>query len=141
MKRIFYILTLVLALTGTTFAQDDDKTGGDKVRESMKEYVQKRLGLSRNEAERFGPVFLDYYNELTKTNQDFKGDRLVLQQKIVDLRLRYRGQFKNIIGEKRSNDVFVYERDFVEEVQKIRNERIQNQNFNRPNKRSKGQLL
>jgi hypothetical protein len=130
MKRILYILTCCLLLTTASFAQDD-RGNGDKVRERMTEYLQRRLDLSKGEAERFSPVFMNYFNELRQTNQQYKGDRLVLQQKIVDLRLRYRDQFKSIMGEKRSNDVFTYEREFVNEVKELRKERLQN----KPNKR------
>jgi hypothetical protein len=107
MKKIFYILSFLSVISISSFAQDSD---GGKLRQKMTEYVQQKLGLSKTEAERFGPVFLDYFKELRKTNQDYKGDRLVLQQKIVELRLKYRDQFKPIVGEKRSNDVFTYER-------------------------------
>jgi hypothetical protein len=101
----------------------------------MTEYIQKRLSLSKSEAEKFGPVFLDYFNQLRKTNQEYKGDRLVLQQKIVELRLNYRNQFKTIVGERKSNDVFVYERDFINEIKEIRNERSQNRKDDNRNKR------
>jgi hypothetical protein len=137
MKRILYILGLFMAITTATYAQDDN---GNKIQERMNEYVQKRLGLSKAEAEKFSPVFQDYFNELRKTNTEFKGDRLVLQKKIVDVRLKYRNQFKGIVGEKKSNDVFNYERDFVEEVKALRNDRLQNKNDDRNNKRSKGLL-
>ncbi|MER3464600.1 MAG: hypothetical protein C4329_09565, partial [Chitinophagaceae bacterium] len=102
MKKILSILSFLLLLTSSSFAQDDP---GAKIRERMQEYLQQRLDLSKSEAERFGPVFLNYFNELRKTNQEFRGDPLVRQQKIVDLRLRYRDQFKNIMGEQKSNDV------------------------------------
>ena len=136
MKRILYILSFCMLLTTASFAQDQ----GGRIPDRMQEYLQKRLNLSKSEADKFGPVFLNYFNELRKTNQEFKGDRLVLQQKIVDLKLRYRDQFKNIMGEKRSNDVFQYERDFVDEVKKVRQERMENKGNDRPNKRNKGQL-
>jgi hypothetical protein len=125
MKRILYILALFLMMATTSFAQDDDRNGG-RVRERLELYLQKRLSLSKGEAERFSPVFLNYFNELRQTNQQFRGDRLVLQQKIVDLRLRYREQFKPIMGDKRSNDVFVFEHDFVNEVKQLRQERMHN---------------
>ena len=125
MKRILYILGFLIFTTTSSIAQDD-KGQGSKIRERMTEYIQKRLSLSKAEAERFGPVFLDYFNELRKTNQEYKGDRLVLQQKIVELRLNYRNQFKTIVGERKSNDVFVYEREFINEIKAIRNERSQN---------------
>lgn len=115
---------MILSVSAT-FAQDDDRGNGDKVRQRMTEYLQKRLNLSKGEAERFSPVFMDYFNELRRTNQQYRGDRLVLQQKIVDLRLRYRDQFKSIMGEKRSNDVFTYEREFINEVKELRKERLQ----------------
>ena len=108
-----------------SFAQDDDDQGS-RVRERMTEYIQKRLSLSKSEADKFGPVFLDYFNQLRKTNQEYKGDRLVLQQKVAELKLNYRNQFKTIVGDKKSNDVFIYERDFIKELQAIRNERSQN---------------
>jgi hypothetical protein len=122
MKRILYILSFVL-IAATSFAQDDGDKGA-KIRERMQEYLQNRLDLSKGEAERFGPVFLNYFNDLRRTNQEFRGDRLVLQQKIAELRLRYRDQFRNIMGEQKSNDVFKYEREFVEQVHQIRQERM-----------------
>ncbi|RYZ22004.1 MAG: hypothetical protein EOO16_10805 [Chitinophagaceae bacterium] len=134
MKRFFYILIFSLSLATTAGAQQDGP--GARVRERMREYLQNRLSLSRAESERFAPVFINYFNELRSINQQYRGDRLVLQQKIVDLRLRYRDQFRPIMGEKRSNDVFVYEHDFVDEVKRIREERMQNRMDNdRPGKR------
>ena len=137
MKRIFYILVFLLVGVSATYAQDEDERGS-KVRERMTQYIQNRLNLSKPEAERFGPVFLNYFNDLRKTNQEYRGDRLVLQQKIAELRVNYRNQFKNIVGEKRSNDVFTYERDFIDEVKNIRQERLKSDNSNR---NKKGRLL
>ncbi|GAB4093947.1 hypothetical protein [Flaviaesturariibacter terrae] len=126
MKRILYIITLFLGFALSAGAQDADKGPGMKMRARMQEYLQQRLNLSSAEAERFTPVFINYFNELRQVNQQYRGDRLVLQQKIVDLRLRYREQFKPIMGEKRSNDIFIYEHDFVDQVKRIREERLQN---------------
>jgi len=139
MKNFLYLLSLLLAFTTASFAQEDEKNG-EKVRERMREYLQKRLNLSPAEADRFGPIFLEYFNELRKTNNQYKGDRLILQQKIVDLRLRYRDQFKKVVGDKRSNDVFIYERDFVDEVKKLRQERLLDRKEARPGKRKNGPL-
>ncbi len=141
MKRILYIFSFVALLSSASLAQDDDGQNGQKIRERMGEYIQKRLSLSNAEADKFSPVFLNYFNELRQTNQANKGDRLVLQQKIVDLRIRYRNQFKPIMGEKRSNDVFKYEHDFVNEVKQLRQDRMQKRGGeDRPVKRNKGLL-
>ena len=131
MKRIFYILGFSILISLSSFGQDN----GSKLREKMTEYIQQKLSLSKSEAERFSPIFLDYFKDLRKTNQEFKGDRLVLQQKILELRLRYRDQFKPIIGEQRSNDVFKYEREFIQEVKELREDRLQNRFEGRADKR------
>jgi hypothetical protein len=135
MKKILYILIFTFSLSNISFAQDDDDAGG-KLREKMVEYIQNKLGLSRSEAEKFQPVFLDYLKDMRSTKQQFRGDKLILQQKIVDLRIRYRDQFKPIIGEGRSNAVFQHEKEFVEKVLKERNDRIQNRLDGRANKKS-----
>jgi hypothetical protein len=137
MKKIFYILSFSLLFSYAASAQDE---GADKIRERMTEYIQKRLKLTKSEADRFSPVFLNYFNELRQTNQQFRADRLVLQQKIADLRVRYRDQFKNIIGDKRSNQVFVYEKQFVDEVKRMREEKLQNHKQRPINKNLRGQL-
>jgi len=134
MKKILYIVGFLLAFAVTSFAQQDENNGA-KVSERMREYLQKRLNLSNAEADRFGPLYMEYFTELRKTNNQYKGDRLVLQQKTADLRLRYRDQFKKVVGDKRSNDVFIYERDFVDEVRKIRQERLQGRSEGKPGKR------
>jgi hypothetical protein len=135
MKKILSILIFIFSLSSVSFAQDDD--AGGKLRDKMVEYIQSRLGLSKAEAEKFQPVFLDYLKDMRSTKQQFKGgDKLILQQKIVDLRIRYRDQFKPIIGEARSNAVFQHEKEFVEKALQERNERIQNRLDGRANKKT-----
>lgn len=133
MKKILLILSFFTVISFSSYAQGND---GGRLQDKMTEYIQQKLGLSKTEADRFSPVFLDYFKDLRKTNQDFKGDRLVLQQKIVELRLRYRDQFKPIIGDKRSNDVFTYERDFIKGVKELQQDRLQNRLEGRANKRN-----
>src|SRR2546423_9650568 len=97
MKKLFYIFTFLITLSVNSNAQNDEQ-GGDKLREKMTEYIQQKLGLSKDEAAKFEPVFTNYLKDLRTTNQQYKSDRLVLQDKVVELRLRYRDQFKPKIG-------------------------------------------
>jgi hypothetical protein len=110
MKRFLLILTLALIAGFAAKAQDDDN---DKIRDKMREFIQKRLNLSKNEAERFTPVFIRYFREWRQTLREHKDDVLERQKRIVDLRIRYRTEFKEIVGEKRSNQVFENQDRFV----------------------------
>lgn len=136
MKKILYILLFSFSISTISFAQDE-QGDGSKVRERMIVFIKDRLGLSKAEAEKFTPVFIDYFKELRQTNQEYRGRGLELQQKLVELRLRYRDQFKPIIGEKRSNEVFDQERIFIQKVKEERDLRLQNRKDGPANKRFK----
>ena len=121
MKRLLIILTIGLFGLAVN-AQDEEHN--DKIRDRMKEFIQKRLGLSKNEAERFTPVFLRYFKEWRETLREQK-DPLFRQQKITEIRIRYRTEFREIIGEKRSNEVYRHQEKFIAEVAKLRRERME----------------
>jgi hypothetical protein len=127
MKKILIILTLLIYSGVSIQAQDDG--ADDRIRDKMREYIQKRMSLTKNESEKFTPIFVRYFKEWRTTLRDNKGDRLILQQKIVELRLRYRTEFKEILGDKRGNEVYEHQEKFIQELKTIRQERIQN----RPN--------
>jgi hypothetical protein len=127
MKRIFLILSLLFATVSPLFAQDeDDNEGGEKIRDKMNEYIQKRLDLSKEEAEKFTPVFLRYFHDWRQTIRENRGDMLLMQQRIAELRLRYRNEFRDIVGEKRSNQVFIHQEVFIRTLKDLRKERLRN---------------
>ena len=99
--------------------QDEDDKGGGKIRDRMVEYIQDRLGLSRNESEKFTPVFLRYFQEFRQIRQQNREDKLILQQKVIDLRIRYRDQFRQIMDIPRANKVFIYEDEFRQKARQI----------------------
>lgn len=113
MKKWLVILLLFLLPGFSAFSQQDDANQeGGKIAERMREYIQRNLGLSKNESEKFNPVFLRYIREFAQTHRLYKDDRLIFQQKIIELRLRYRGEFRQILDEQRANKVFRYEDEF-----------------------------
>ena len=130
MKRFLLILSF-LFVPGIVLIAQDDTDGNDKIRDKMNEYIQKRLSLTNDEARKFSPIFLQYFNEWRQTIRDNKGDKLVLQQKVVDLRLRYRTQFREIMGERKGNQVYTHQDNFIRELKDIRRDRL----GNRPTRR------
>ena len=134
MKRILVILSLFMLASVKLIAQDDDN-GNERIRDKMSQYIQERLNLSKTEAEKFSPVFLRYFREWKTTLRESKGEPVLLrQQKIVDLRLRYRDQFKEIIGEKRSNEVFDHQQRFIQGMRDLQRERLEKNGGDRPRK-------
>lgn len=112
-------------------AQQGDQQPGpeaSKIGERMREYIQDKLSMSRGEAEKFSPVFMRYFREFVVTHRQFREDKLILQQKIVELRLRYRTEFRQVLDEQRANKVFVVEDKFrlevMEAIKENRRERM-----------------
>jgi len=131
MKNFLFILTFALLTGFSSKAQSDEH---DKIRDKMTEFIQKRLDLTRNEAERFTPVFIRYFREWKQTLQENRNDGLVRQQRIIELRLRYRTEFRDIVGEKRGNDVYKQQDIFIREIKEMREEQIKARRAERPNK-------
>lgn len=129
MKRFLLILTLSFVTTMPLFAQDGDDDGNpnnEKIRDKMNEYIQKRLDLTKDESAKFTPVFLRYFKEWRQILRENHSDRLIMQQKVINLRLTYRTQFREIIGERRGDQVFNWQERFIQELQAIRKERRMN---------------
>ena len=120
MKKLVFILTLTLLTGLVTKAQDEEY---DRIRDKMKEFIQKRLHLSKKEAERFTPVFIRYFREWRTSLRET--DLVLRQQKIAEVRLRYRPEFSEIVGEARQNAVYRQQDIFIQEITKIRQERIE----------------
>jgi hypothetical protein len=136
MKMKKWLIILLFILPGfAAFAQDDDgNQEGGKVPERMRQYIQDRLGLTKKESEKFSPVFLRYFREFARTHREFKGDNLIFKQKIIELRIRYRSEFKQIMDEQRANKVYIYEDEFRRKAVDIIRENKRDRPFIRRNR-------
>ena len=123
MKKLLIILGLSFFTSLASFSQDTDNDN-DKIREKMSEFIQRRMGLSRAEAERFNPVFMRYFREWKTTIQANRNDRPMLQLRIAELRIRYRSEFRDIVGEKRCNQIYDHQEKFIIELQQLRREQL-----------------
>ncbi len=101
MKKILYILGMLLFSFSALHAQeegDDDANG--KVKERFREYMQQRLNLSKDEADRTFPLFLRYFNEIRQARKEFPNDQLKQRQRVIEIKLRYREQFRQTVKER-----------------------------------------
>ena len=128
MKKVLYILILFLLSKTALFAQNDGNDQNERIREKMKEFIQRRLRLSNAETEKFSPVFIRYFNEWRQTLRNPDGlPKLDLQQRIVELRIRYRNEFRDIVGDRKSNQVYENQEIFIDGLRKnMQAERIRN---------------
>jgi len=140
MKKYFVIITISLLTGFAGLAQEDDNEDdrGGKLQVRMREYIQKRLNLSRNEAEKFSPIFLRYILELRRTHREHKTDKPLLQLRVAEVRVRFRNEFRQIMDEQRANRVFEHQREFEK---MIKDEIIQRRTGNGPIRRNRALQL
>lgn len=133
MKKWLLILSLFIFPAISVIAQEeeqDEPEVGGKVQQRMQEYIENKLNLSKEEAGKFRPIFIRYLREFAKARREFKtdGDRLTFQQKVIDMRLRYRTEFRQTIPEQKANEVFKHEdkfrKDALEIIKQARKDRL-----------------
>lgn len=99
MKKVLFIFGCLLFSFSFLHAQDetgqDDPNG--KIKERFREFMQQRLDLTRDEADKTFPLFLRYFHEVSLARKEFADDNLKMRQKVIDIKLRYREQFREAL--------------------------------------------
>ena len=130
MKKIFFLLGFVFLATMFSFAQtgDDLKGGTNRIDAIKIAYLTKELELSPDEAKAFWPLYDRYTGEIKSTLKDSKDDDvLVRQQKLLDIRKKYKNEFVKVLSQERVNRLFMAENRFAELLKKDLQERRKNQ--------------
>ncbi len=127
MKKIIgYLLVLVFFISAAGFAQDEKMQPARKLQGLKIAYVTRQLNLSGEEAEKFWPVYNTYVAEIRKARQEKKDDVLLQEEEVLNIRKKYRGDFKKILNtDDRVYKVLTLERDFNNLLRKELQHRMQ----------------
>lgn len=110
MKKFIVLLVVFININYFCNAQD---ANSKKIDSLQIEYFNKELELSQEESDKFWPVYNTYKNEIKNTRKESESDPIVLEEKILNIRKKYRGDFKKILeSEDRVNKVYVLEKSF-----------------------------
>lgn len=75
-------------------------------------FINRKLALTPEEAQRFWPVYTQYENELQAVQKTSTPDQLAIDQARLDVKKKYKDQFSKVIGQPRMNQLFQTENDF-----------------------------
>ena len=137
MKKILLILVIALGVSVVTVAQDGDEKGNGSRIEALKiAYLTKKLNLSTDEAQKFWPIYNKYMSEIRKTRIDArqnKTDVIGTEEKILDIRKKYNGEFNKALSTEKVNQFFKAEKEFGTVLQKeLMERRMQRMENRRP---------
>ena len=135
MKRIVYLLLLLLGMSSLVFAQGDPSSQpqppGKKLQALKVAYVTRQLNLTPEEAEKFWPVYHSYTGEMRKVRQDKTQDVLTQEENTLNIRKRYQGEFKKVLNsDERANKVLTVDRDFNNMIRKELQQRMEKRKKN-----------
>lgn len=134
MKKIYLILGF-LSVFGFAKAQDDNQPDDKKLQdiEALKvAFISKELNLTPEEAQKFWPVYNQYSKEMNATLQDKDPDIIDRDEKVLNVRKRYRDQFTKLLGPDRMNRMFNAEANFRKLLIRALKRQRQKANLNRP---------
>ncbi|MEO6723251.1 MAG: hypothetical protein ABIN67_22990 [Ferruginibacter sp.] len=133
MKKLYLILILI----GASFfaSAQEDVPAGKKQQdiEALKvAFISRELELTPEEAQKFWPLYNQYAKDLRGVVKDDQ-DVLETEEKVLNIRKRYKDQFSKVLGPNRMNKMFNAEGRFRQLlIKSIRNQRQLRNNANRP---------
>ena len=81
--------------------------------------MTKELQLTSEESEKLWPVYNNYRNEIKAIRKEDQTDQIILEEKVLNIRKKYKDDFKSILGtDERVNKLFVAEKNFREMLRK-----------------------
>ncbi len=108
-----YLLVIIAILGVFSFAMAQNGKGHEKIQALKVAFLTQKLHLTPSEAEKFWPVYNQYDNEIAQLRANKRnGDVLDNEEKLLDIRKKYKPSFEKILGSGRLNDLYNAERDF-----------------------------
>lgn len=126
MKKIFILFGFLTFATLLTEAQvAGSEKPGERIQSLEIGYLTRQLQLTPEEAEKFWPVFHQYRKELKATvAENINADKLDREQKILDVRKKYKKNFSAVLNNERTERFYEAEDTFKILVRKEVNRRL-----------------
>ena len=114
MSKFLLILFLFISSTYICNAQAGKKDRTEDINTVKIAYITNQLNLTPGEAQKFWPIYNRYFSEVKKAQQDTPDDIVAFQEKLVNIRKKYKTDFKNVLGtDDRVNKVYTAEAKFI----------------------------
>ena len=138
MKKLLLIFALFFYGASLTMAQEDNPRADQGRLQAYKiAFLTKKLNLSPEEAQKFWPIYNNYESEIRSArveNRQKRGNEIETEERILNIRKRYNGEFGKALSTEKVNTLFRSEREFGTTVQRELMERRQRMD-NRQQKR------
>ena len=132
MKKIILLILIYAGVAFSASAQDEQRDV-NRLQAYKIAFLTRKLNLSPDEAQKFWPIYNKYEDELRAArieNRQNKASEIDTEEKILNIRKKYNGEFSKALPSEKVNTVFRSEREFGNIVQKELLERKNQRNNN-----------
>lgn len=114
MKQAVLILVLFLGSFSFVKAQEQHEQRAEKIQALKIAFITQKLELTTEEAQRFWPVYNRYEAEIRQMMMDNRGggDAIDTEEKLLNIKKKYKSEFIKVIGQAKTNILFNSEREF-----------------------------
>jgi hypothetical protein len=115
MKRFLLIMIISFTSFASLQAQEYNREKRtEKILALKIAFITQKLDLTADEAQRFWPVYNRYETEIRQVMTDNKsvGDAIDNEEKVLNVKKKYKPEFIKVIGQPRTNTLFNAEREF-----------------------------
>ncbi len=114
MKKYILVLIILLGSFSLVKAQEDDAAKrAEKIQALKTAFITQKLKLTSAEAQKFWPVYGEYEADMRKLlNDKSSPDVIANEEKILNIRKKYRPEFEKVLGKPRMNKLFISEKEF-----------------------------
>ena len=137
MKKLLFAIAIILGSFSFVTAQPDDKQNrAEKVQALKIAFITQKLDFTSEEAQRFWPVYNRYETEINQvmlSNKRGGGDVIDNEEKVLNIKKRYRTDFIKVIGQPKTNTLFNAEREFRGVLMRHLKNKQGNRQGNKPN--------
>jgi hypothetical protein len=108
-----------------------DNNGSGRMEAVKIAFITKELNLTPEEAQKFWPVYNNYFEEIKKARQENANDVVNFEESVVNIRKKYKGEFKRVLsGDERVNRIFMVENNFRDRLRGEQQRRLQIRRMN-----------
>ncbi len=114
LKKYLLILIISLGSFSLVKAQEADAAKrAEKIQALKTAFITQKLKLTPAEAQKFWPVFGQYETDMKKLLRDNpSADVIDNEEKLLNIRKKYRPEFEKVLGKPRMNKLFTAEKEF-----------------------------
>ncbi len=114
MKKNILILIIALGSFCSVKAQEENPAKrAEKIQALKIAFITQKLELTSAEAQKFWPVYGQYESDMKKLLGDNRSaDVIDNEERILNIRKKYRPEFEKVLGTPRMNKLFTAEKEF-----------------------------